>query len=304
MGTVKSKIKARDDTVFGQRFEDLEFETLKRILNIYYQKTGPDDSARDLFNRVKVLEGQLDDDDKRTIRQVLERGDTLTRQALKKGKPLCSICTNRFASPNVVISGGHRGCILRDYVTCKTCAETYITSYMSNTSWERIPCMFCGLALPQESIKQLISGDILEKYTTFLELNPIRNLPNFRWCQNPQCSQGQIHAKGSKQPKMTCRKCSFAACFNHQKPWHNNQTCEEYDKTTNPKDLKAEAASLKKIQKSAGICPHCAAPAFKHGGCGTVHCRCGYSYDWKAAIGKKSDGTLAMYEAGGVQVAR
>ncbi|KAF8864901.1 hypothetical protein BDZ45DRAFT_797161 [Acephala macrosclerotiorum] len=306
MGAVKSRVKSNpdDNRVFGYRFEELEPTTLKHILDIYHQRTKHHATDIELFNRVQALEAQLDADDRRTIRQVLERGEVLTRQALKTGKPLCSICTNSFPSSNVVICGGHIGCLLREYITCKTCTERYITHYMSNISWERVPCMFCGLLLPQDSIKQFISEEMLQKYTTFLELKPIRDHPNFRWCQNPKCSQGQIHTNGAKEPRMTCRKCSFSSCFNHQKPWHKNKTCEEYDKAVSPKNLKEEEASVRKIQKSVGRCPQCAAPAFKNGGCGTVHCTCGYSYDWKAARGKKSDGTLAVYEARGRQVVR
>lgn len=80
-----AKADAGANTVFGRRFEDWDLKTMKRILNIYRKRTAKGATRRDIFERFEVLEAQLQTRDLRTIREVLTRGEVLTRKMLKDG---------------------------------------------------------------------------------------------------------------------------------------------------------------------------------------------------------------------------
>jgi hypothetical protein len=66
-------------------------------------------------------------------------------------------------------------------------------------------------------------------------------------CLGSRCDSGQYHDdKDSK--KMICAVCKFATCTGHGLPWHEGQSCEEYDEVIDKavveadKDQKAHAA--------------------------------------------------------------
>lgn len=52
---------------------------------------------------------------------------------------------------------------------------------------------------------------------------------NFIWC-TADCGSGQIHDSGSDQPIVTCLSCSHRSCFEHNVAWHQNLTCDEYNR--------------------------------------------------------------------------
>lgn len=187
-----SNANVEADSVFGRHFDDLDFKTLKRILNIYYKKKKEDETARNLFDRVKVLESQLEVRDRNTIRQVLGRGEVLTRKALDDGpiaddsedekekngqsqessstvksavrevQKLCPICATNVPESDIPESGGHTGCPGMIYA-CKNCILRHIQSRMATSPWTHISCLACNRLLPPDSVKKFLSGDVLEK---------------------------------------------------------------------------------------------------------------------------------------------
>lgn len=52
---------------------------------------------------------------------------------------------------------------------------------------------------------------------------------SFIWCTSG-CGSGQIHESGREQPIVTCLHCSHRSCFQHNVPWHENLSCDEYDR--------------------------------------------------------------------------
>lgn len=100
--------------------------------------------------------------------------------------------------------------------------------------------------------------------------------PNFQECLNPQCSSGQIHAPGNAEPYMRCNACGHKICFVHKRPWHQGQTCEEYDEQRHIPD-DPEAASQSLIDESATRCPQCNVAVTKVEGCDHMTCNSHYS---------------------------
>ncbi|KAL5608919.1 hypothetical protein FOVSG1_003600 [Fusarium oxysporum f. sp. vasinfectum] len=60
---------------------------------------------------------------------------------------------------------------------------------------------------------------------------------NFFWCTS-DCGSGQIHDSGSAQPIVVCIKCSHRSCFRHGVNWHEDLSCEEYDRLQEDPDFR------------------------------------------------------------------
>ena len=54
-------------------------------------------------------------------------------------------------------------------------------------------------------------------------------IENFFWCTRG-CGSGQIHESGNEHPIVTCRHCGHRSCFQHQTAWHEDLTCDEFDR--------------------------------------------------------------------------
>ncbi|KAE9380095.1 hypothetical protein N431DRAFT_394595 [Stipitochalara longipes BDJ] len=152
-----------------------------------------------------------------------------------------------------------------------------INSQLLTISWDRIGCPLDGHHLSADIVRKFLDPAALTKYNNFVELRPIRNDPNFRWCANPKCQSGQIHKGGEVQPKMVCKECLSLTCFTHERAWHWGQTCKEFDEHLNPEFVKQAASSEKEIRTSSAPCPKCSRPVTKLGGCATFHCE--YIFD-------------------------
>jgi flagellar biosynthesis GTPase FlhF len=46
---------------------------------------------------------------------------------------------------------------------------------------------------------------------------------------SPVCKSGQIHEGAETSPIMTCNACGFRSCVLHQIPFHEGETCTQYD---------------------------------------------------------------------------
>jgi hypothetical protein len=99
-------------------------------------------------------------------------------------------------------------------------------------------------------------------------------MPNFAMCLGPGCDSGQIHETGDAQPIMTCTICHFKTCFTHKMPWHQGQTCAEYDFLRKER-MEQEAASENLIAKTTKKCPNpkCGHGIEKKGGCDHMTCK-------------------------------
>lgn len=66
---------------------------------------------------------------------------------------------------------------------------------------------------------------------------------NFIWCTSG-CGSGQIHESSTHHPIVTCLHCGHRSCFQHNVTWHENLTCEEYDRLlADPENFKSRLES-------------------------------------------------------------
>jgi hypothetical protein len=79
---------------------------------------------------------------------------------------------------------------------------------------------------------------------------------------------------------MICTACSFATCIHHKLPWHEGETCDEFDcNDTAIERLEEAELSAKLLAKDQSkICPSCGQGVTKQEGCDHLTCRCGENW--------------------------
>lgn len=79
----------------------------------------------------------------------------------------------------------------------------------------------------------------------------------------------------------TCKDCGAKACVPCDRPWHENETCEEYQFRVKDR-LEEEDKSLAAIIKLSKRCPNCSKSIEKDGGCRHMKCtQCWTEFCWQ-----------------------
>jgi IBR domain, a half RING-finger domain len=173
---------------------------------------------------------------------------------------------------------------------CRTCLSTWITSSLSTVGWIAICCPSDSCKAPLSATDVHLHADkaTLESYTAAATKSTLSALPNFQWCLSPTCASGQIHESGEDGPILTCHACGFRSCVVHAVPWHEGQTCNEYEYGRNMSlKRREEMASLAIVAQTTKRCPKrnggCGAPITKIDGCDHMVCKrggCGFQFCW------------------------
>lgn len=74
---------------------------------------------------------------------------------------------------------------------------------------------------------------------------------------------------------MVCEVCSFKTCVKHKLPWHEGQTCEEFDTDDSQLDrLEQNEATARLLSKmDAKVCPTCKQGVHRTEGCDHLMCK-------------------------------
>jgi len=126
------------------------------------------------------------------------------------------------------------------------------------------------------------------------------NIPGWRWCLAPGCRAGQVHEqilkvafkkakkKGRGNVKKVeavkmeesevmpdiceCHECGAKACVTCDRPWHEGESCAEYQLRIKDR-VDEEDRALNEIRKITKQCPGCKKPVQKNGGCPAMQCK-------------------------------
>ncbi|CZR69112.1 related to RING finger protein Dorfin [Phialocephala subalpina] len=192
--------------------------------------------------------------------------------------------------------------------TCIYCLQQSIESAVTDGQLNLIVCPFCPEKLSREEIKKYATPEIFARYD-YLALIAT---PDLVMCLGLNCGSGQIHT--SEDPMMTCQACSFKTCAFHKLPWHEGQTCEEFD--TNDDQIErleqAEATAMLLAKEHAQVCPNCGNGVSRTEGCDHMTCRCGHewcylcgtSYENMKRLGDEAHAPTCMYHPRRVQMRR
>ncbi|MCJ1397835.1 hypothetical protein MMC11_001031 [Xylographa trunciseda] len=141
---------------------------------------------------------------------------------------MCGICMDHIPKSRIPNSKITDRC---DHATtaCLECLSKSLSSQLDSTTWDRVSCPICPVVLGFEEVEMYASKDVTARYQRFMIADTVKNEPEYRQCIRPGCNYGQLHQDGEKAPLVRYGECKFRMCYVHNIPWHENQTCSEYD---------------------------------------------------------------------------
>lgn len=140
----------------------------------------------------------------------------------------CMICTEsrpvrRFPSRPPTNQCTH------EVSTCRRCLRKWIGSSFQTKLWDQITCPECGVRLGHADVRVCASSAIFQRYDELATRAALESIQGFRWCIAKGCKSGQVHEQGTAMPRFTCLACNASHCVVHGVPWHQGETCAEYD---------------------------------------------------------------------------
>lgn len=159
---------------------------------------------------------------------------------------------------------------------CLQCLDSSITSIVETGALHILACPICPQKLNRRDVKEYASRKIYERYK-YLKQQALRP-GHYISCTNSSCGGSQAHdCSGPNGPRMVCNFCQAETCARHRRPWHDGQTCLEFDMDpAQIERLEEEEATAKLLAKEAtSICPKCGQGVTKTEGCDHMMCQCG-----------------------------
>jgi hypothetical protein len=164
---------------------------------------------------------------------------------------------------------------LHDLEICKSCIGTWITTSLDNGNWKNITCLSvdCGSILQYADVRRYSTEADMERYERFSARDALSQMPDFKWCLNPECEHGQIHDdNGGLDQILTCQICQFKRCTACDRAWHQDETCDQYTRrlAAQPGEVDASEAW---VAHNSRKCPGCQSPIQKNEGCDHMTCK-------------------------------
>lgn len=181
---------------------------------------------------------------------------------------------------------------------CETCFRKHIAGHISagNTI---IQCVECSERLHYKDIQKIVSKTSLRKYDKILTKAFVEDEADFHYCVSTsglrettmkkrhvshfksalliiaclqlsaKCKSGQIHVGGGDQPVFQCNACHHKQCIACHVPWHEGETCDEYQSRHDEVIVKTETL----LHQTSKVCPGgCGARIERNGGCPHMTC--------------------------------
>lgn len=158
---------------------------------------------------------------------------------------------------------------------CDDCVDKWIASQVSHGDCLQIKCPSpdCRSIMDYEDIRRAATEDTFANYDKMLTIHALSQEPGFAWCIDPNCRSGQINR--SSGSRMVCQECTLAQCPTHARPWHNSETCAQYDmRMRRQQSMVDERASERYIERNAKKCPgpNCDYHIQRTDGCDAMTC--------------------------------
>lgn len=221
---------------------------------------------------------------------------TATRMRTTGGKPTkeksreCTICVETYTNvqdsfpfpPALRECSEHHDmdvCVLCLCHSIKSQLESRGTAAVSDL---KCPNLSCDHIYTHTQVQLLADPDTFVLYDQYCLNASLAMEPNFRRCLRGRCTNGQIYENlGPDYPsrnRIVCKACGFVMCFKHNRPWHQDLTCDEYDLQRKDSDKETETWLAKRTKP----CPNCNIPIEKGLGCFHMTCRaCRYEFCWE-----------------------
>src|SRR5579871_371355 len=170
-----------------------------------------------------------------------------------KSQPFTSICTHEVN-------------------TCSTCLDRWLNESLTSKGWNKIICPECSAPFQHADVKSCASRTLFQRYDELVARAKLSEIPGFHWCLSPQCQSGQIHH--SDDPIFVCVACGFMHCIRHDIPWHEGETCQEYEHRKSERKIRDEEQTRRTIERTTKKCPGngCSWNIEKNRGCDHMTC--------------------------------
>jgi hypothetical protein len=170
---------------------------------------------------------------------------------------------------------------------CNACTYFSIRVSLDNIISSQVSCpeQTCQAKLSSDEVRRIlfINNDnlLLNKYDTYLANQVFENVDNFIWCAH-ECGWGHIYERDPiRNLRMTCIQCRQDTCAFHRVKWHEDMTCDQYDK----QNLFIDPRTKKWIRKYSKKCPGCHCNIEKIGGCFHMVCKnCSHQFCWYCLV--------------------
>ncbi|KAM0715097.1 hypothetical protein Q7P37_009562 [Cladosporium fusiforme] len=215
----------------------------------------------------------------------------------------CKQCLRQWIESHMV------GKAFTPNIQCPQCNEKMTRNDIEMAVTNSVFKKLADSRLPIVRSRQRCNADLVSRYDMLERKYVAENTPGWRWCLAVDCRAGQIHespkpeeaAKTEESPKSTgrrwvkklglkkskskstksaepkpdicvCKECGAQACVACDRPWHENESCAEYQARIKDR-LEEEDKSLVAIQQNSRKCPKCSKNIEKNGGCRHMFCK-------------------------------
>ena len=166
--------------------------------------------------------------------------------------------------------------------TCNECLEAWMASEFETKGCDGIKCPECPQTLEYQEVQEAASQETFAAYDKLTIRNALGSLDEFAWCLKPECGSGQLNIDNNDF--MDCVSCHYKQCLRHKVPWHNSETCEQYEYRVSGQkqrdEAKKEEEMLNNLSKKCPG-PNCGWRIEKIDGCEHMTCkRCKHQFCW------------------------
>ncbi|KEQ63312.1 uncharacterized protein M437DRAFT_11045, partial [Aureobasidium melanogenum CBS 110374] len=171
--------------------------------------------------------------------------------------------------------------------TCRTCFNRYLIQQV-NAGNARARCVECQEPLRYADVKIIVSKTTLMKYDKNLLKAFVEEDVDFYYCMSAKCKSGQIHIGGEDMPIFCCKVCNHKHCMACEIPWHEGETCDQYQARHDEEIIQTEQAEAL-IAAVTMPCPKCKVRIEKDGGCDHMTCaQCQYEFCYQCLANYKT----------------
>ncbi|PMD24650.1 hypothetical protein NA56DRAFT_566586 [Hyaloscypha hepaticicola] len=275
-----------------------------------------DDSHASAIDMHRAWPDEEEDDSEVDHMQMDHRARRAHLRGKSSGEMIeCSICADEFdktefpETTQITSNCHHKS----DDRVCIYCLQQSIATAVTEGQLHLVICPFCPEKLSHNEVKKYATKEVFARY----EYLKLMATPDLVMCLGLDCGSGQIHPNASENPMMICEACSFKTCAVHKLPWHEGQTCEEFDMDDSQIERLEEAEATAKLlaKEHAQVCPNCLNGVSRIDGCDHMTCKkgrcgnewcyvCGASYEKIKAIGEEAHAVHCMYHPRRVNMRR
>ena len=197
---------------------------------------------------------------------------------------------------------------------CVSCLRQFVDIRLRDREPVRCVDTKCKAIIPYETIREIATPSIFERYDMQLAQILLESREDFIWCAHPTCENGIIHEKcnssNNNGDAVRCNECGSRTCIAHKRlfrectecrnrqdeirrwtfrNWFGNggRTRHRTQQSASPLQLSNTqfeiSANERELRRRSTYkrCPRCNQGIEKSGGCNSMICRCGHEFCWQ-----------------------